>query len=127
MNHRARTVAIAGVAVVAVGLMSAQVAAIATEREFVTDRAVTVGLSERNGEDMWTYIMRQETGFRRTIVNYAPSDDAATMLVACLALAGHDARTLDHGGYAWTAPTLEERPRFDADLLRCRIAHPFPG
>ncbi len=110
-----------------VGLTSAQVVAIATEREFVNDRAMAVGLSERNGEDMWTYIMRQETGFRRTIVNYAPSDDAASMLVACLALAGHDARTLDHGGYAWTAPTLDEGPRFDADLLHCRIAHPFPG
>jgi hypothetical protein len=89
--------------------------------------SVTVGFAERYGEDQWTFLMRETDGEGRTVLNYAPSDDAATMLVACLTFAGHEARTLDHGGYAWTAPTAEEEARFDADLLHCRIAHPFPG
>ena len=127
MDPRVRTAAIAGGAVVAVGLVCALAIVLSVERESPVGRAVTVGFAERYGEDQWTFLMRETNGEGRTVLNYAPSDDAATMLVACLTFAGHEARTLDHGGYAWTAPTAEEEARFDADLLHCRIAHPFPG
>jgi hypothetical protein len=127
MDPRVRTAAIAGGAVVAVGLVCALAIVLSVERESPVGRAVTVGFAERYGEDQWTFLMRETDGEGRTVLNYAPSDDAATMLVACLTFAGHEARTLDHGGYAWTAPTAQEQQRFDADLLHCRIAHPFPG
>ena len=59
MDPRVRTAAIAGGAVVAVGLVCALAIVLSVERESPVGRAVTVGFAERYGEDQWTFLMRE--------------------------------------------------------------------
>ena len=91
--------------------------------------AVASAPAEKYGEDFWTYVMRESAtdGSGITVVGYAPDEVAATLLVACLEFTGHDAHTIGNGGFAWPRPTAADSARFDADLLHCRIAHPFDG